>query len=79
MLGIHEFELAIAGAASWPEAALLYERFAHPLVPAPAVELAPFPGVPEGEVLSALRRVGGRAQLRTWSPKTFKIQDRWLD
>ncbi len=79
MLGVHEYAIAIADADRWQEAARLHEVSAHPLVPAPAAALRPFQALPEGAFLSALRRVGVRAQLRTWSSETFGIEERWLD
>jgi hypothetical protein len=81
MLGLHHFELAILPvAADRVEVARWADVFCHPLAPAPA-GLAPPPrlsGSPT-EMLSALRRVGGRAQIRTYDLATFKIEERWLD
>jgi alpha-mannosidase len=79
MLGEHSYTVALGHAERWQDAARLYEVFAHPLVPAPAAPLAGFEPPGEGRVLSALRRVGPRAQLRTWSTESFRIEDRWLD
>ena len=65
------------------------EVFAHPLVPAPAGPLAPGPGLDDPSLmLSALRRVDGRAQMRVYtcgnrpaagSPPPFRIELRELD
>ncbi len=79
MLGRHRFHFAIAEVDGLGDALRLYEEFAHPLQPAPGVPLRGFEPLPAGSVLSALRRVGGRAQLRTWSAAGFRIEDRWLD
>lgn len=77
MLGRHTIELAIAtDVEGWKEAARMAEEYAHPLVPACA-EMGHPP--PVDDMLSALRRVGGRAQLRTYDLDTFRIADRWLD
>ena len=80
MLGDHHFELAILPrAADRFDAARWAEVFLHPLAPAPAGLIAP-PGLSfaRTEMISALRRVGGRAQLRTYDLATFKIEERWL-
>jgi hypothetical protein len=81
MLGDQHFELGILpSAADRFEVARWAEVFCQPLAPAPEA-LSPPPrlsGRPT-EMLSALRRVGGRAQLRTYDLATFKIEERWLD
>jgi alpha-mannosidase len=81
LFGDHHFELALLpGAAGHLEVARWADVFCHPLAPAPA-GLAPPPrlsGRPT-EMVSALRRVGGRAQLRTYDLASFKIEERWLD
>jgi alpha-mannosidase len=81
MPGHHHFELAIlAPAKDHLEVARWADVFCHPLAPAPAGLAAP-PKLSgrDTEMVSALRRVGGRAQLRTYDLETFKIQERWLD
>jgi alpha-mannosidase len=65
------------------------EVFAHPLVPAPTVTVRPGPSFDDPAlILSALRRLEGRAQLRVYecgtnpapgSPAPFGIEDRELD
>jgi hypothetical protein len=81
MLGRHHFELALLeGAADHIEVARWAEVFCHPLAPAPA-GMAPPPSLVGGrsEFVSALRRVGGRAQLRTYDLVDFRVRERWLD
>ena len=81
LLGPHHFELAILpDARDHLEVARWADVFCHPLAPAPAGLAAPpkLSGRPT-EMVSALRRVGGRAQLRTYDLETFKIEERWLD
>jgi hypothetical protein len=81
MLGRHHFELALLdGAADHLEVARWADVFCHPLAPAPA-GLAPPPTLMgrRSEFVSALRRVGGRAQLRTYDLADFRIRERWLD
>ena len=81
MLGDHHFELAVLpAAADHLEVARWADVFCHPLAPAPAGLAAPpqLSGRPT-EMVSALRRVRGRAQLRTYDLATFKIEERWLD
>jgi hypothetical protein len=80
MLGDHVFELGLASdVGGWRTAAEAHELFVLPPCPAPAVRLRPFDPLPAGEFLSALRRVDGRLQLRTWSSDDFHIRDRWLE
>ncbi len=80
MLGEHTFEIGLAtGLDGWVAAAGAQELFALPPAPAPAVSLRAFPALADTEFLSALRRVGGRLQLRTWSATDFRIGERWLD
>jgi alpha-mannosidase len=81
MLGPHHFELAILPtAADHLEVARWAEVFCHPLAPAPA-GLAEPPKLSGSrtEFVSALRRVAGRAQLRTYDLADFRIRERWLD
>ena len=81
LLGSHHFELAIVpDAADHFEVARWADVFCHPLAPAPA-GLAEPPKLSGSrtEFVSALRRVGGRAQLRTYELADFKIRERWLD
>ena len=81
MLGPHHFELAILpAAADHVEVARWADVFCHPLAPAPA-GLAEPPELSGSrtELISALRRVGGRAQLRTYDLADSKIRERWLD
>jgi hypothetical protein len=81
MLGQHHFELALfPNAADHLEVARWADVFCHPLAPAPAglVEPPKLSGSPT-EFVSALRRVGGRAQLRTYDLADFRIRERWLD
>ena len=81
LLGRHHFELALLpGAADHLEVARWADVFCHPLAPAPIGLAAPpkLSGRPT-EMVSALRRVGGRAQLRTYDLATFKIEERWLE
>ena len=80
LLGDHSFDFGVAGeVAGWHAAAEAHELFALPPVPAPQVQLDTFEPLPGGEFLSALRRVDGRLQLRTWSSDDFRIRERWLD
>ncbi|HLH67505.1 MAG TPA: hypothetical protein VKY90_00330 [Candidatus Dormibacteraeota bacterium] len=83
MLGRHRFELAIyRHGGDWQEAMVprWAEVFAHPLVPAPAVPLQPGPREDDPTVLlSALRKVDGRPQLRTYRcAEPWRIETRWL-
>jgi Glycosyl hydrolases family 38 N-terminal domain/Alpha mannosidase middle domain len=81
MLGPHHFELALlAGVTDHLEVARWAEVFCHPLAPAPA-GMAPPPNLSgsRSEFVSALRRVGARAQLRTYDLADFRIRERWLD
>ena len=81
MLGSHHFEFAILNNASDHfEAARWAEVFCQPLSPAPAGLAEPprLSGRPT-EMVSALRRVRGRAQLRTYDLETFRIEESWLD
>ena len=74
-------ELALLeGAGDRFEAARWADAFNHPLAPAPAGLADPpaLSGRPT-EMVSALRRVGGRAQLRTYDLATFRIEERYLD
>ena len=76
-----DFELAILpDTRDHLEVARWADVFCHPLAPAPAGLAAPprLSGRPT-EMVSALRRVGGRARLRTYDLETFKIEERWLD
>jgi hypothetical protein len=81
MPGRHRFELGILGhQGGWLEAGLprLAEVFALPLVAAPA-GLAPGPRWDDpARMLSALRRMAGRVQLRTYSLSDFRIDESWL-
>ena len=84
MLGRHHFELAVyRHEGSWADALVprQAEVFAHPLRPATAAPLRP--GPPEDDpavILSALRRVEGRLQLRTYQAREpWRIEERWLD
>jgi hypothetical protein len=84
MLGRHAFQLGVYRyRGGWEEAEVPRhaERFAHPLVSAPAVSLGPGPRDSDPAVLlSALRRVDGRLQLRTFRcGEPWRIQERWLD
>ncbi len=81
LFGRHHFELALLpAAADHLEVALWADVFCHPLAPAPAGLAAP-PALSgsRSEFVSALRRVGGRAQLRTYDLAGFRIVERWLD
>jgi hypothetical protein len=81
MLGRHHFELALLPGVTDPiEAARWADVFCHPLAPAPA-GLADPPKLSgrRTEMVSSLRRVKGRAQLRTYDLETFKIEERWVD
>ena len=81
MLGHHHFELAIQlEAPDHLEVARWADVFCHPLAPAPP-GLAPPPKLSgsRSEFVSALRRVSGRAQLRTYDLADFRISERWLD
>ena len=81
MLGRHHFELALLeDAADHVEVARWADVFCHPLALAPAGLAAP-PALSgkRTEFVSALRRVGGRAQLRTYDLADFRIEERWLD
>jgi alpha-mannosidase len=82
--GRHRFEIGIyrhggdwrdAGVARWAEV------FAYPLVAAPALSLRRIPAESDPSVLlSALRRVGGRLQMRTYRcAEPWRIEERWLD
>ena len=80
-LGPHHFELAILPDASdQVETARWADVFCHPLALAPAGLAAP-PKLSgrRTEIVSALRRVRGRAQLRTYDLADFRISERWLD
>jgi hypothetical protein len=84
MLGRHAFQLGVYRyRGGWEEAEVprQAERFAHPLVSAPAVSLGPGPRDSDPAVLlSALRRVDGRLQLRTYRcGEPWRIEERWLD
>lgn len=84
MLGRHSFEVAVyRHDGDWIEAQVprWAEVFAHPLVPAPAAPLRPVPLEPDPAVVpSALRRVNGRRQLRTYRcGEPWRIEERWLD
>ena len=78
--GVHHFEVAVLeGAAAWRETARWAEVFAHPLVPAPAAPLAEFKAFAgPNRMLSALRRQGGVAQLRTYELEKFRVEDEEL-
>jgi alpha-mannosidase len=83
-LGRHELGLAVyRHGGDWREALVprWAEVFAHPLVPAPAAALAVGPAEPDPAViLSALRRVGGRRQLRTYRcDEPWRIEERWVN
>jgi hypothetical protein len=81
MLGGQHFELALLpDAADHLEVARWADVFCHPLALAPA-DLATPPALSGSrtEFVSALRRVGGRAQLRTYDLASFRIVERWLD
>ena len=81
LLGRHHFELALLpGAADHLEVARWADAFCHPLALAPAGLAAP-PRLRgrRSEFVSSLRRVGGRAQLRTYDLADFRIEERWLD
>ena len=81
MLGRHHFELALVqGAADHVEVARWADVFCHPLALAPAgLALPPTLSGSRTEFVSSLRRVGGRAQLRTYDLADFRIAERWLD
>ncbi|HEY8812641.1 MAG TPA: hypothetical protein VIO86_09150, partial [Candidatus Dormibacteraeota bacterium] len=81
LLGRHHFELAVLpGSADHLEVARWADAFCHPLALAPAGLAAP-PALSgkRSEFVSALRRVAGRAQLRTYDLADFRIEERWLD
>ena len=83
-LGSHAFELAVyRHGGDWREAMVprWAEVFAHPLAPAPAAPLAPGPADADPAViLSALRRVGGRRQVRTYRcDDPWRIEERWVN
>ena len=81
LLGPHHLELAILpGAADHVDVARWADVFCQPLAPAPAGLAAP-PKLRgrRTEMVSALRRVRGRAQLRTYDLADFRISERWLD
>jgi alpha-mannosidase len=82
MRGRHHFELGIPRhQGGWLDSSLprWAEVFALPLVPAPT-GLAPGPGWEDpARMLSALRRLDGRVQLRTYSLTDFRVDQRWLD
>jgi alpha-mannosidase len=81
MLGPQHFELALfPGAGDHLEVARWADVYCHPLALAPA-GLADPPTLSgrQSEFVSALRRVGGRAQLRTYDLADFRIRERWLD
>ncbi|GAC1653352.1 MAG: hypothetical protein NVS9B1_02400 [Candidatus Dormibacteraceae bacterium] len=78
LIGHHHFELAVLpGAADHIEVARWADAFCHPLAPAPAGLAAPpaLSGRPS-EMISSLRMVGGRAQLRTYDLVTGRIEER---
>jgi hypothetical protein len=82
-LGRHDISLAVyRHGGDWREALVprWSEVFAHPLVPAPAVTLEWGPVEPDPAViLSALRCVGGRRQVRTYRcDEPWRIEERWL-
>jgi alpha-mannosidase len=84
MPGRHTFELGIyRHGGDWREARVprWAEVFAHPLAPGPAVALRRVPEEPDPAViLSALRRHGGRRQMRTYRcGEPWRIEDHWLD
>ena len=84
MLGRHHFEFAVyRHQGSWADALVprQAEVFAHPLRPATAAPLRPGPREDDPAViLSALRRVEGRLQLRTYQAREpWRIEERWLD
>jgi alpha-mannosidase len=92
MLGDYSFEVGVLRHdGDWEEAQIARwaEVFAHPLVPAPSAPLRSGPSFEDPAlVLSALRRVDGRAQMRVYecgtnpgpgSPANFGIEDRDLD
>ena len=82
--GRHDIELAVYHHdGDWRQARVprWAEVFAHPLVPAPAVPLRRGPEESDPAVmLSALRRLGGRRQLRIYRcDDPWRIEERWLD
>jgi Glycosyl hydrolases family 38 N-terminal domain/Alpha mannosidase middle domain len=83
MPGRHAFEIGVHRHGGWADARVprWAEVFAHPLVPAPGVALRPVPEEPDpAVVLSALRRLDGRRQLRTYRcAEPWRIEERWLD
>jgi alpha-mannosidase len=84
MLGRHRFELGVyRHEGSWDEAQVprQAEVFAHPLRAAPAATLRPGPREDDPAVImSALRRLEGRVQLRTYQAREpWRIEERWLD
>jgi alpha-mannosidase len=84
MLGRHRFELAVyRHGGRWDEAQVprQAEVFAHPLRAAPAAPLRPGPREDDPAVImSALRRLEGRLQLRTYQARgPWRIEERWLD
>jgi glycosyl hydrolase family 38/alpha mannosidase-like protein len=81
LLGPYHLELALLpGATDHVEVARWADVFCHPLAPAPSGLAAP-PALSgsRSELVSALRRVDGRAQLRTFDLADFRIRERWLD
>jgi alpha-mannosidase len=83
-IGRHRFSLAVYRHDGDWRGALVprwAEVFAHPLAPAPGVRLRPGPADADPAViLSALRRVGGRRQVRTYRcDAPWRIEERWLD
>ena len=81
LIGDHHLELAlIRDAPDHFEVAHWAEVFCHPLAPAPEGLQAPPALAPSRTlVISALRRVEGRAQLRTYDLADHRIEERWLD
>ncbi len=84
LLGLHHFELAVMlDAGDRFEVARWADSYCHPLAPAPEglSGLALPPDLPAAgtALMSSLRRVGGRTQLRTYDLASFRIEERWLD
>jgi alpha-mannosidase len=84
MLGHHRFELAVyRHDGDWQAARVprWAEVFAHPLAGAPAEPLRPVAGQADPTViLSALRLVEGRPQIRTYRcGEPWRIEERFLD
>ncbi len=82
--GRHSFQLALFHHdGDWREALVVRwaEVFAHPLVPAPAAPLEPGPEESDPAImLSSLRRLRGRRQLRTYQCRPpWSIEERWLN